>query len=279
MSTVRRTLLNLLVFGIAFISPVLGEVIDLVILHVNDTHGKLFPHDSNEGKNIGGIGRLSTLVTSIRDVNPDRVLFLHGGDMFSRGVPATIYSGGLVNLLAFEAMGVDAMTPGNGEFYWGMENLERQTSRVSTPFVHANVTYKNSDASIFPPYVIRDIQGVRVGILGLGLIRSWHYTSQTFTLHDPVESAIRYAREIRPQVDLLIALTHIGIKNDSLVAAAVPGLDLIVGGIPIRVSISHRVSRDQTGEVPLRLFKRETISSFSAVSTCGWKRRMAGIAL
>ncbi len=207
-----------------------GNPIHLIVLHVNDTHGKLQPHNTKNQTNIGGIARLSSLVKHIRQENPGNVLFLHAGDIFSRGDPVTVYYGGYVNFLAFEKMGVDAITPGNGEFYFGIENLQRQTARVSTPFVHANVTYKHHGSSIFPPYLIKNVNGVRVGILGLGLIRTWHQSSQTLELEDPVEIAKTFAPELKPKVDFLIALTHIGVKNDSLLAKAVPELDLIVGG-------------------------------------------------
>lgn len=216
-------------------SPVMAETVDLVILHVNDTHGKLDPQfrtnpATGETAEFGGIGRLATMVKNIRSENAGRTLFLHAGDVFSRGVPVTIRSGGLVNLLAYESIGVDVMTPGNGEFYFGIENLQRQASRVGFPMVHANVTYRHSGAQILPPYVIREVAGVRVGIIGLGLTRSWHHSSSGLTLHDPPETARRLAAELRPRVDLLIALTHIGVKNDSLVARAAPEIDLIVGG-------------------------------------------------
>ena len=220
-----------------------SDTVDLVVLHINDTHGKLSPY-SLGGYKVGGIGRLSTLVKQIRAENPGRVLLLHAGDIFSRGEPVVIYTGGYVNLLAFEKMGFDAITPGNGEFYFGIENLKRQTSRVSTPFVHANVTYKHHDGPIFPPYLIKEVQGVKVGILGLGLIRPWHQSSQTLKLHDAVETAKQYMPELRPKVDFLIALTHIGVKNDSLLAAAVPELDLIVGGdTHTRLNTPSRIAR------------------------------------
>ena len=204
--------------------------IHLIVLHVNDTHGKSQPHETNNQTNIGGIARLSSLVKNIRQENPKNVLFLHAGDIFSRGDPVTVYYGGHVNLLAFEKMGVDAITPGNGEFYFGIDNLQRQTARVSTPFVHANVTYKRHGGSIFPPYLIKNINGVRIGILGLGLIRTHHHSSQKLELGNPIEIAKKFVPELRPKVDFLIALTHIGVKNDTLLAKAVPELDLIVGG-------------------------------------------------
>ena len=230
-----------------------GNPIHLIVLHVNDTHGKLQPHNTNSQTDIGGIARLSSLVKQIRQENPKNVLFLHAGDIFSRGDPVTVYYGGYVNLLAYEKMGVDAITPGNGEFYFGIENLQRQAARVSTPFVHANVTYKHHGGSIFPPYLIKNVNGVRVGILGLGLIRTWHQSSQTLELGDPIEIAKTIVPELKPKVDFLIGLTHIGVKNDSLLAKAIPELDLIVGGDShTRLDSPSRIPRvDGKGEVAI----------------------------
>ena len=230
-----------------------GEKIELVVLHVNDTHGKMQPYEAGDWGEVGGIARLSTLVKRTRRENPNRVLFLHAGDIFSRGDPVTIYYGGLINFRAFEMMGVDAITPGNGEFYMGIENLQNQAARVSTPFIHANAIYKNHGNSIFPPYTIKEVNGVKIGILGLGLVRTWHNSSQKLTLGDPIEIAKKYVPELRPQVDLLIALTHIQAKNDSLLAAAVPELDLIVGGDShTRLDTPSRIPRaNGKGSVPV----------------------------
>ena len=71
-----------------------SDAVELVVLHINDTHGKLSPYNLG-GHNIGGIGRLSTLVKQIRAENPGRVLLLHAGDIFSRGEPGVIYTGGM----------------------------------------------------------------------------------------------------------------------------------------------------------------------------------------
>ena len=50
---------------------------------------------------VGGIARLSTLVQQTRRENPGRVLFLHAGDILSRGDPTTIYYGGHVNFRVY----------------------------------------------------------------------------------------------------------------------------------------------------------------------------------
>ena len=70
-----------------------GEKVELVILHVNATHGKMQPYEAGEWGEVGGIARLSTLIKQTRRENPGRVLFLHAGDILSRGDPVTVYYG------------------------------------------------------------------------------------------------------------------------------------------------------------------------------------------
>ncbi len=230
-----------------------GNPIHLIVLHVNDTHGKLQPHNTNSQTDIGGIARLSSLVKQIRQENPKNVLFLHAGDIFSRGDPVTVYYGGYVNLLAYEKMGVDAITPGNGEFYLGIENLQRQAARVSTPFVHANVTYKHHGGSIFPPYLIKNVNGVRVGILGLGLIRTWHQFDAKVESDPEIEALLkRYGdplsevicrteidlpnlrRESSPLGDLVAKAVHIQTRADLAILygnSNTPGLKPGISGL------------------------------------------------
>ncbi len=202
----------------------------LVILHINDTHGRLFPYELETGEEVGGIARLSTLVRNIREENEGRVLLLHAGDIFSRGDPVTVHYGGYVNFRAMERIGFDVLTPGNGEFYFGIENLQRQSARVSFPLIHANGVYKNHGGSIFPPYVIKEVDGVRIGILGLGVIRMWPPSSHTLEMRDPVETAGKYVPKLQELTDVIIALTHLGTPADERLVSEISGIDLVVGG-------------------------------------------------
>ena len=109
------------------------SAVDLVILHVNDTHGALQPFETEDGSRIGGISRLATLVGEVRDEVGERVLLLHAGDILRSQDPFTLYYAGEVNILAMNMVGYDAFIPGNGEFYIGLPNLMRQTSLASFP--------------------------------------------------------------------------------------------------------------------------------------------------
>jgi 2',3'-cyclic-nucleotide 2'-phosphodiesterase (5'-nucleotidase family) len=225
--------------------------VDLVILHINDTHGRLLPFDAQDQKSIGGIARLATLIKKIRNENAGRVLVLHAGDILSRGDTLTVYYGGEVDLAAMNAMDYDAFTPGNGEFYFGIENLRQQTALVRFPTLLANVVYRKDEKMVFQPYIIKDVAGIKVAILGLGFIRQEHPSAWPLILQDPIVVAKKYVPLLRKQADIVIALTHIGLEQDKKLAAEVPQIDIIVGGhshnqldTPLRIP-----KPDGTGEV------------------------------
>lgn len=206
------------------------DAVDLVILHQNDTHGTLYPFRTDEGAEFGGIARLATLVSRIRAEMHGRVLLLHGGDILSRGCPLTVHYGGEADLAAMDRIGYDVLTPGNGDFYFGVANLVGLASLARLDFVHANARYRRTGAAIFPPYVVKQVGDVKVGILGLGAVREDHPAGWTLTVDDPVALARRYVPQLRQETDLVVVLSHLGLRADSALAVAVPQIDLIVGG-------------------------------------------------
>ena len=205
------------------------ESVHLVILHVNDTHGHLYPHDYRGQWNVGGAARMATLISGIRKDHPGETLVLHAGDVFSRGGPLTVYSGGLADMLALDAMGVDVMIPGNGEFYTGVDNLLHHAAAVSFPVVLANVFFKESGERLFPPSVILDVGGIKVGVLGLGFFYDNHPASWHLKAERPEIEAPKHLPDLLGRVDLVVALTHLGQEVDRQLAAEVEGIDIIVG--------------------------------------------------
>jgi 5'-nucleotidase/UDP-sugar diphosphatase len=230
--TRNRLILSVITLAIflSFIFYANGETkpIHLVILYSNDTHGNLIVYDKIN--QIGGIAKTATLIKQIKDENKDNTLVLHAGDELSRGDELTASFGGEVNMRAMEMMGYDAFTPGNGDFYFGIQNLIKQTSLVKFPILQANVVYKDTNKRIFQPYVIKEISGIKIGILGLGVIREKHPLSQNLKLLDPINVAKEIIPELQEKSDIIIALTHIGIGADVLLEEKVPQIDIIVGG-------------------------------------------------
>ncbi|MBI3947638.1 MAG: bifunctional metallophosphatase/5'-nucleotidase [Armatimonadetes bacterium] len=202
----------------------------LVVLHLNDVHGQLEPGVTVTGESVGGMARVATLVRQVRAENPDRVLLLHAGDILSRGDALTVHDGGALSFRLLEMIGVDALVPGNGEFYFGLDNLMHLTRHARVPVLFSNLARRSDGKRPFGSFVVKRVGGVTVGILGLGFIRVEHPASRTLELRDAIAEARQRVPELRPRVDLLIALTHIGFGADQKLAAEVPELDLVVGG-------------------------------------------------
>jgi 2',3'-cyclic-nucleotide 2'-phosphodiesterase (5'-nucleotidase family) len=132
-------------------------------------------------------------------------------------------------------MGYDAWCVGNHDMDISQENLAGLVRIANFPTTSANIEQRGK---LFPPgtkpYLILERGGLRIGIIGLmsqelyGLVIQTNLTG--IRVLSPVETMQRYLDELDPKTDLLIALTHQGVTDDSILAASVQGLDLIVGG-------------------------------------------------
>jgi 2',3'-cyclic-nucleotide 2'-phosphodiesterase (5'-nucleotidase family) len=191
----------------------------MTILHTNDVHGKW-----NEA-----------FAQQLRSLKAEHnALLLDAGDSIRSGnvaVPMKPES-------AWEFMaqaGYDAMTIGNREFHVLPAGFSAKTKGAPCPLLCANI-YPKSSGTPLPtkPYLILHHAGCRVGLFGLLVpmvtprMKSAYLSAYLF--HPPLQIAHEMVHLLRPQVDLLIALTHIGLSQDRLLAAQEPALDLIIGG-------------------------------------------------
>ena len=202
---------------------------DLVILHVNDTHGRMLSGD-RDGEGPGCAPRLATMVAEHREAYPERVLAMHAGDIFSKAGPLTRHTGGAANMRVMNAIGFDVFAPGNGEFYFGIRNMIRNQGIAQFPIVHATALYTHNGHPAFSPFIVRRIDGLRVGILGLGVVRMNDAIARDIAMGDPIEEAQKYLPELRKRSDIVVVLSHLGNKTDQKLAVELPGIDLIVGG-------------------------------------------------
>ena len=208
---------------------------EIVILHNNDVHSRLESHvPSGAEEKQGGRVRLATLVERIRaEYGADKVLLLDAGDAI-HGMNIDNLFGGLPSIEVMNAMGYNAFTPGNHEFNYGQEVLAQRILDADFPTLMANVTREDGTLFAGRSALITEINGVKVGIMGLVAQETPMVTHPKnvvgLVVHDPIAVAKQLAAKLRPEVDLLVALTHIGYGVDRELANAVPELDVIVGG-------------------------------------------------
>lgn len=202
----------------------------IVILHVNDVHGQTLG-STVDGKPIGGYARLASAVAKVRqEVGADHVLLVHAGDEFSRGDAMTMASAGAANISLMNQIGFDLMTPGNGEFYGGVTSLQKRIAEAKFPVLTSNVSYRLGGEPVGVDGTVVALGDLRIGVMGLCFLQKLHPSSMPLAVEDPQAAAARVVPRLRAEADLVLALDHIGFEEDRRLAAAVGGIDVIVGG-------------------------------------------------
>lgn len=216
----------------------------ITILHTNDVHSHIEAFSSNDRKypNMGGFARRATLVSSIRQENPNTLL-LDAGDIF-QGTPYFNFYGGELEFKLMSLLKYDAATIGNHDFDNSIEGLYKQLPHASFDFLSANYDFKNTilDTHI-KPYKVFVKDGVRIGVFGLGielegLVDNKMYKETKY--NDPVAIAQDMSRILNEEenCDLVICLSHLGYNykrnpnkiSDLKLASLTKGIDLIIGG-------------------------------------------------
>lgn len=214
----------------------------LVILHTNDTHSTIMPLNPNlSDKNVAGRGgflRRMEFIRQQREQNPDLLLF-DSGD-FSQGSPYYTMFKGDVEVGLMSRMHYDAVTIGNHEFDFGMDNMARLFRMAEFPVVCANYDFTGTPLEkLVKPYVIIKRKGVRIGVFGLcppleGLVEA--HNCQGVKFLDPVAKANEIATLLKTQekCDLVICLSHLGWQTDLVddhdMIAGSRNIDLVLGG-------------------------------------------------
>jgi sulfur-oxidizing protein SoxB len=189
---------------------------------------------------MGGYAHLATLVKRVRAERPGRCLLLDGGDTL-QGSATALWTRGLDMVRAMNQLGVEVFTP-HWEFTYGIDRVRelfgdrRGRGLFGGDFVCHNCRELNWDEPVFHPYTVREVGGVRVGVIG----QAFPYVpvshpqrmvpNLTFGIQE--EQAQWLVEELRDarRAELVVLLSHNGLATDLKMAARVTGLDVILGG-------------------------------------------------
>ncbi len=211
-----------------------GSPLAYALAHVD------FPALAARYGRMGGYAHLATLVKRARAERPGRTLVLDGGDAL-QGSATALWSRGEDMLRATNQLGVDVFTA-HWEFTYGLERVRElfgdreRAGRFAGDFVAHNVTEAGWGERTFRPYTVRDVGGVRVGVIG----QAFPYTpvahprrfvpDVTFGIReDQIQLLVDELRAAR-RADCVVLLSHNGIAVDLKLAGRVSGLDVILGG-------------------------------------------------
>ena len=234
----------------------------LRLIHINDTHSQFDPSPAAfkavNGQPvytyIGGHPRLLTKAEQLRQqARQDAIpaLFLHGGDAFKGSAYFELFEQ-RINIDILNRMNIDAMALGNHEFDIGLAKLADFIDKVNFPVLAANVDTSNepllANSENLTPYrlfvlennqltAIESVSAAAgrelVAVVGLALedMRAISPDTGALVFDSEVAGAQRTVDSLQQQgVKHIIALTHLGHQRDLALAAAVNGIDAIVGG-------------------------------------------------
>ncbi len=183
-------------------------------------------------EDMGGIGRRATYIESVRN-SVSNLLVLDAGDVFSLDLSYSKTEAELT-FTSFGIMGVDAFTPGEIEFIFGMPYLRDLSLTAGLDVIAANVVDARSGELILgPAYTIKEFGRLRVGITGVidDMIRFPGYIdTSSFKVLPPEAVLEKILPELGKKADFLILLSHMGLERSRALAGKIDDFDLIIVG-------------------------------------------------
>ncbi|MGC8833137.1 MAG: metallophosphoesterase [Armatimonadota bacterium] len=187
----------------------------VTIIHTADLHGRL--------------PEAADALLHLKMSHPNSVL-VDSGDAVKSGNLG--YIPGDRTLEIMDDLGYHAMALGNRETHVWREIMALKLSQAKFPLLCANL-----DASEGLPvlsHIMSSVAGVNIAFIGLTVPmvtrRMWTRRLCSILFEDPLETARILVPQIRPHADVVVVLSHLGLKIDGALAEQVGGIDLILGG-------------------------------------------------
>ncbi len=201
---------------------------------------------SEYGK-MGGFAYLATVIKGIRAERPGKVLHIDGGDTV-QGSATSLWTKGEDMVTAMNKLGCEVMT-GHWEFTYGEDRLRELIKKMEFPFIAQNVNDATWGDPIFKPYVIKQVGGLTVAVIGQAFpytpianprrfIPDWSFGIKDSHMQKVVD-------ELKAKkVDLIVVISHNGMDVDKKMASRVAGIDVIMGGhthdgVPVPVKVGN----------------------------------------
>lgn len=213
---------------------------ELTLFHWNDFHStntsflkKPQLPDTSKPYWVSGYANFSSYLDSLRHANPSN-LTLFTGDEF-QGSPVCAVTKGASQINLIRLLNPDVMIPGNHEFDYGDSLYFAMTDSANLPLISSNLVKKSDGSLFFPDYSWKEVNGIKIGLLGVMMDDLDRYTMPArigLINLEPSVSAIRKAMEKvkkeKGEPDLWILLSHSGLEADQKTARQIPEIDVII---------------------------------------------------
>jgi 5'-nucleotidase len=195
----------------------------------------------------GGLARVATLRKRIMEESPNTI-FLLAGDTLSPSVASRVFKGKQMIAL-WNAIGLDYAVLGNHEFDFGDAVLLERMKESRFVWLGSNVIERKTGKPFgnMPFYVIREFDGVKIGLFGLLLPETERISNPGPGVEflSPFKTAEKLVPEIRANgADVIVALTHLTMGQDKELARSAQ-IDVIIGGH------EHNLLQSLSGRTPI----------------------------
>ena len=213
----------------------------LDIVQMNDSHAYFELHQETfwQGgqtvyRPVGGYARIAAIVKQIRAENRGQALFCDCGDTMHGTYPA-MKTQGEAMIPVLNALGLDAMTA-HWEFAFGPEIFKQRAAQLAYPMLALNVYDKATKELIFPAYSVKEIGGLRIGLIGAAsniidkTMPPSYSEGVEFTLGLKELPSVIDDLRTKEKADLVILVSHLGFPQDMKLVSDVAGVDICLSG-------------------------------------------------
>ncbi len=199
---------------------VFAETTNITILETSDLHGAIYPfnYSTNEAKE-NGLAKAASVIKAERSKDPSLILVDCGDNMQDNFIQEFRFDKKNPMVASFNALGYDMHVLGNHEFNFEFASFENILKQYGAPVIACNV-YKDDGSRYFEPWLIKEVNGVKVGLIGIFAphIDRWesstpdHFRGMTFG--NPMEELGKVLPEIEGKADVLVVVAHYGLEGE-----------------------------------------------------------------
>lgn len=258
-------------------SPCIGKEVSLTLIYTSNNLGEVEPClTCPEAGENGGLPRRAHFIKTVKKEAKD-LLILDAGDAlaidyFSRtSEREKARRRAEFVLKLYETLGYHVLNIGDTDIGLGIEYLTNLQGRVKIPFLSANLKEKKTGKPVFKPYLIKEVEGVKIGILGLitsNISANIQKELKNYSIENPIKTATETINHFMASCDHIIALAHLTPPEIESLAKEVPRISVIIGGndrsfvFPNRINQSIVVQTDafghHVGRMNLRFISRSS---------------------
>jgi hypothetical protein len=201
---------------------------ELTLVYTGSTHSMLYPCNCPSEPD-GGIARRATLIKELKGANPE-MLLLDSGNFSASGLldentqnTELDMQRTIVNLKAMELMNYDALNIGEDEFNFGEGFFGENADKLKLNFISANLK-----AGKILPYIIKDLAGVKTGIIGLTNHKAKDKTKNIKIIESKTALKDSVAQLKAKGADMIILLSNLGGEEDAKLINEIKGIDVLI---------------------------------------------------